>query len=427
METPGDCRTTRTDSTLMNMHHNSFSRTLKVPDYQIRVQIPFIFPRMKIRLQFTVCIMKHALGRIYLIWAERLFPSFGVVPYQTLSFYPYILICAENAHNSKIKSNAQLASRKRRKSFQLLVIIWTLLNLKGNYTMIQFQILRRNSKRLYHQWIAHRLFLLVLLRQHYTFDFAQPVCLPHFVVQPSQLYFKNLMQVQVYGISCDSAGVQCNYLFDEESTIGIDGTTCHGPDTVISLLHYHLSKYSLGEKGVVFHADNCYGQNKNKTVLHYMMWRIANGLNENITVNFMEPGHTKCRCDQLFGISKKLVKKSDVNNIYELGDIIQRSSKFNKTIQVRDSDGNQQVPWRNWSAMLSQHMRPLPGISKYYVFKMSADTPGKRSCLLCGPTVLYKDGRPWFVWRLMNFQKIKGYSAVWPLWQAAYITVHAQF
>ena len=44
--------------------------------------------------------------------------------------------------------------------------------------------------------------------------------------------------------------------------------------------------------------------------------------------------------------------------------------------QFRDSDGNQQVPWRNWSAMLSQHMRPLPGISKYYVFKMSADTPG---------------------------------------------------
>ena len=163
METPGDYRTTRTDSTLMNMQHNSFSHTLKVLDYQIRVQIPFIFPRMKIRLQFTVCIMKHALGRICLIWAERLFPSFGVVPYQTLSFYLYILICAENAHDSKIKSNAQLASRKRRKSFQLLVIIWMLLNLKGNYTMIQFQILRRNSKRLYHQWIAHRLFLLVLL------------------------------------------------------------------------------------------------------------------------------------------------------------------------------------------------------------------------------------------------------------------------
>ena len=163
METPGDCRTTRTDSTLMNMQHNSFSRTLKVPDYQIRAQIPFIFPRMRIRLQFTVCIMKHALGRICLIWAERLFPSFGVVPYQALSFYLYILICAENAHDSKIKSNAQLASRKRRKSFQLLVIIWMLLNLKGNYTMIQFQILRRNSKRLYHQWIAHHLSLLVLL------------------------------------------------------------------------------------------------------------------------------------------------------------------------------------------------------------------------------------------------------------------------
>ena len=83
METPGDCRTTRTDSTLMNMQHNSFSRTLKVPDYQIRVQIPFIFPRMKIRLQFTVCIMRHALGRICLIWAERLFPSFGVIQYLT--------------------------------------------------------------------------------------------------------------------------------------------------------------------------------------------------------------------------------------------------------------------------------------------------------------------------------------------------------
>lgn len=43
----------------------------------------------------------------------------------------------------------------------------------------------------------------------------------------------------------------------------------HGPKNVISMLHNYLCNFSLGEKKVVFHADNCGEQNESKTV-HYI-------------------------------------------------------------------------------------------------------------------------------------------------------------
>lgn len=52
-----------------------------------------------------------------------------------------------------------------------------------------------------------------------------------------------------------------NYLIDE----GVD--TGKGCNTVVSLLHYYLSKYGLGAQHLTAHADNCFGQNKYNTVI----------------------------------------------------------------------------------------------------------------------------------------------------------------
>ena len=88
-----------------------------------------------------------------------------------------------------------------------------------------------------------------------------------------------------------------NFLLDEDSTIGKDGTHCHSPNSIISLIHRYLQEKSYGEKYSVFHADNAAGQNKNKTMLHYLSWRCFKGLNTEISLHFMTAGHTKCICD----------------------------------------------------------------------------------------------------------------------------------
>ncbi len=58
-----------------------------------------------------------------------------------------------------------------------------------------------------------------------------------------------------------------NYMFDESQTIGSNGTNSHGSNSVVSMLHHFLEIHSGHEPELHLHADNCVGQNKNRTVL----------------------------------------------------------------------------------------------------------------------------------------------------------------
>ena len=54
------------------------------------------------------------------------------------------------------------------------------------------------------------------------------------------------------------------------------------------------------------------GQNKNNAMVHYLMWRVAKGLNTTIELNFMIAGHTKFAPDRHFGSFKSLFRKTCV-------------------------------------------------------------------------------------------------------------------
>ena len=95
---------------------------------------------------------------------------------------------------------------------------------------------------------------------HYTFDFAQNVCIPHHARQMGPLYFLTPRKVQVFGFRNDSASQQLNYLIDEDQTIGQDGKQTHGPNAVISMVDNGLTRCSFGEPTFKLHADNCGGE-----------------------------------------------------------------------------------------------------------------------------------------------------------------------
>lgn len=94
---------------------------------------------------------------------------------------------------------------------------------------------------------------------HVTFDFAQGVSIPHFARQIGALYFLTPRKVQIFGVRFDGFPLQLNYLIDEDQTLGENGKNVHGPNSVISMLDDALSKYSLGEKVLTLHSDNCAG------------------------------------------------------------------------------------------------------------------------------------------------------------------------
>ena len=94
---------------------------------------------------------------------------------------------------------------------------------------------------------------------HYTFDFSQNVCLPHHSRQMGPVYFTSLRKVQIFGFRIDGIPIQLNFLIDENETIGPDGTYSHGPNSVISMIHWAMETRYSRKSACAIHADNCPG------------------------------------------------------------------------------------------------------------------------------------------------------------------------
>jgi len=77
-------------------------------------------------------------------------------------------------------------------------------------------------------------------------------------------------------------------------------------------LYHFLAKYAAGMTQIVL---NCVGQNKNNTVLQYLMWRVATGLSTRTELAFMVAGHTKFSPDYGFGVFKKFYRHSELNSV----------------------------------------------------------------------------------------------------------------
>ena len=147
---------------------------------------------------------------------------------------------------------------------------------------------------------------------HITFDYAQSVHVPFFLRQPGSYYFKVGLVVRIFGIHCETTKKQMNYLLPEGCYPADHRRGGKGSNVVISLLHHYLQTYleSNDQKQLKFHADSCGGQNKNKYVFYYMLWRVIMGLNDRLELSFMLPGHTKSAPDAGFGCLKESLEKT---------------------------------------------------------------------------------------------------------------------
>ena len=207
---------------------------------------------------------------------------------------------------------------------------------------------------------------------HYTFNFAQNVFLPNTARQEGPLYFKTPRKVQLFGICNEAIPRQVNYLLDESDTIGIDGKKCHNPNTVVSLLHHYFEAHGLKEAECFLHADNCAGQNKNKTVMAYFAWRCITGRHKKIPLSFMVTGHTRCLVDGMFGFLKRKYRRADCYSMGQLASVVDSSAQSNVAQTIPGSS----VIWRDWDKFLPQFFRPIPGVSQFHHFVFEAAMPG---------------------------------------------------
>ena len=149
------------------------------------------------------------------------------------------------------------------------------------------------------------------------------------------------------------------------------------PNTVISCLHHYFETYGLGERSCRLHADNCSGQNKNKTMLAYLAWRTMFGLHESISLSFMIAGHTRCLVDGCFGMLRRKYRRSDCDCVADLAKAVEQSARCNKAHPVRDQvTRDMSVSWYAWDSYLLTYFRAFKGISKFHHFEFSREQPG---------------------------------------------------
>ena len=194
------------------------------------------------------------------------------------------------------------------------------------------------------------------ITMHYSFDFAQQLQFPNDPLQPGAVYFKSLRKCGLFGVSCEALSKQVNYLIDESVACG------KGANTVISLIDHFLDVYGLGEVDLHLHADNCSGQNKNSAMLHYLLWRVLQGLNQSITLSFLIAGHTKFAPDRGFGLIKRVYRKTKVDCLEDIQNVVKVSSDMNECQLVGHEDGQVIVPTHDWTDFCVKSFKKLDGI-----------------------------------------------------------------
>lgn len=105
---------------------------------------------------------------------------------------------------------------------------------------------------------------------------------------------------------------------------------------MVSQLDYFFSHHGQGEMEVFPHCDNCTGQNKNNTMIHYLLWRCMTGLHTKVTLSFLVVGHTKFAPDWCFGLVKRLYRRTKVGCLQDIAKVVDDSAICNVSQLVSD-------------------------------------------------------------------------------------------
>ena len=203
---------------------------------------------------------------------------------------------------------------------------------------------------------------------HICYDWAQNVFIPYSPQQVGSFYFKSAFSVHLFGV-CKTEGKQnhkLNFIIGENE---LPQGVSKGANTTLNMVYYALQKFAIkGKKNLQITCDNSSGQNKNNLSLWFWSWIIMLNLFENITINFMIPGHTKFICDSFFGKIKKVYWKHHANIIDDVKNIINNSSKSNEAILYKDEIN---WKWYDFNTFFKEYFVPLPNIKQYHHFRFS--------------------------------------------------------
>ena len=130
-----------------------------------------------------------------------------------------------------------------------------------------------------------------------------------------------------------------NFVIDEASDTGKGANSCQ-------YAGLFFSHHGLGE-ATSLHADNCSGQNKNTTMVQYLMWRVLTGVHQTISLLCMITAHTKFSPDACAGLIKSKFCRTDVSSLDDVARVVEESVACNICQLVGAQDGSTIVPSRD--------------------------------------------------------------------------------
>ncbi|XP_060576231.1 uncharacterized protein LOC132733586 [Ruditapes philippinarum] len=136
------------------------------------------------------------------------------------------------------------------------------------------------------------------------------------------------------------------------------------------MLDHAFNSFGTGESDCGIHADNCFGQNKNRYVLAYLSWRTMIGSHRNIKYMMQLPGHTRCLIDAGFGTIKKLYRRSNCDTLQHVTEVVLKSAHSNVPVTYGE------WMWKGWKVFLADRFKKVPNISKYHHFRFTSLEPG---------------------------------------------------
>ena len=144
--------------------------------------------------------------------------------------------------------------------------------------------------------------------------------MPYSNQQIGKVYYLSACKVYLFGIQDKAVHEQINYILNKNKLLG------KGLNSTLSLVFNKIKQLNRGEKYLKITYDNAGGQNKNNTTLWFYLYLVIAGYYESIELNFMVPGHTKFKYDSSFGLIKRLYRKTTVDYIDYIVDIVKKSS-----------------------------------------------------------------------------------------------------
>ena len=103
-------------------------------------------------------------------------------------------------------------------------------------------------------------------------------------------------------------------------------------------------------------------------VPQYLCWRVLTGLSDSIVLSFMIVGHTKFTPDSCFGLLKQQFRRTHVETLGDIAEVVKKSGVCNDVEVVGWEDGVVEIPTYDWCSYFAENLKKVSGIKSTSIF-----------------------------------------------------------